>query len=548
MFLKILTCFGKGVIGLRECIKNDLKTFLQAKIECIWIQTKEEAKVVEDIRELKISLKNIPKIANMELHSWSITEGVSCIPDNNYEKIECDSKIKEFPMLFSYIKKKQAVSQNIWLLRDLHIALKDPKCQRFIRDLKEYEGLYNPLIVISPECNIPGDIAHLFKIIQYDLPSEEEIRKTIVDTNDALVSMKTRENDSIHIASDEEIAQAVKACKGLTLKEIEMALRESVVRLHAIDPSFLANTKVELVKKTGVLDYVTTPITFKDIGGNRNIKNWLEDSKIAFSAEARDFGVDRPKGFVAVGIPGCGKTLLANAFANELHIPMLEFSISKIMNKLVGESERKIDQALQVARACAPCVLLFDEVEKMLSNTGGGQNDGGVTNRVLQSILKFMNEDTGVYVVMTSNDISQLPPEFTRAGRVDAIWYFGLPSDEERKEIFRVHFGHKNRNVTDEVLSTAVEKTQGYTGAEIQQVVKNAMLKAFNRYKKDGNKEITIDDILYAAKSVVPISQSSREKIAALENFCRTRARMASETQTATEKTDKVEDSFLLDF
>jgi SpoVK/Ycf46/Vps4 family AAA+-type ATPase len=223
--------------------------------------------------------------------------------------------------------------------------------------------------------------------------------------------------------------------------------------------------------------------------------------------------------------------------------------MSKVMNKLVGESERKIDHALQVAQACAPCILLFDEVEKCL--VGNSQSDGGVTNRILQSILKFMNDnDSGVYVVMTSNDVSQLPPEFTRAGRLDATWYFGLPNATEREAIFKVHFGHKNKTVGDVILKRAVAATKGYTGAEIQQVVKNTMIKAFQRYKEDGNANITVDDVVAAAAEVIPVSQSSREKIAALENYCRTRARFASGTVDTPQKEQEEEsdeEGFLLD-
>ena len=129
---------------------------------------------------------------------------------------------------------------------------------------------------------------------------------------------------------------------------------------------------------------------------------------------------------------------------------------------------------------------------------------------------------------MTSTDIAQLPPEFTRAGRLDAIWYFGLPTEEERRSIFKVYFGKKNRNVGDIILNEAVRLTDGYTGAEIKQVVEGAMRKAFVRYKKDGDKTLNIDDITAAINEVIPVSESSREKIAALENYCRTRARWAS--------------------
>ena len=536
---------------MRNSIAEDLKVLLKAKINCIWIQTQEEKEVLTDLKDLLIQEE---KFSSMHIQLWSRTEGVTQIPLYSYEKVEkTDAKLKEPPALFTAIRKHQCEDQgeaNVWLLRDFHTVVTDPKVQRLVRDLKEYSSKhYNPIVVISPAIEIPADISRLFRVIEYGLPTEDTVREMVVAANDTLSRARAAHPEQdVKVATSEELVSLVRACMGLTVKEIEMALNESMVRYHALDLDFLSKNKVELVKKTGVLDYKNPTTSFADIGGNEAIKKWLEEAKGAFSDEARAFGVDKPKGYMAVGIPGSGKTAMANALANELHVPLLEFSMSKVMNKLVGESERKIDHALQVAQACAPCILLFDEVEKCL--VGNSQSDGGVTNRILQSILKFMNDnDSGVYVVMTSNDVSQLPPEFTRAGRLDATWYFGLPSAEERKAIFEVHFGHKNKTVGDVILRRAVEATKGFTGAEIQQTVKNAMVKAYQRYKEDGNANITIDDVVLAAADVIPVSRSSREKIAALENYCRTRARFASEVVATApvEKEESNEPDFLLD-
>ena len=539
---------------MRSSIAEDLKVLLKAKIDCVWIQTHEEKEVLDDLREL---LSQESKLSDMNIQLWSRTEGVTTIPVFSYQpKEEIDAKLKEPPALFSkirYEQTNQAGSPNIWILRDFHTVITDPKVQRFVRDLKEYKSShYNPLVVISPAMEIPSDVARLFRVIEYGLPTEETVRRMVITANDKLARSATPDND-VHVCDSDELIAVTRACMGLTVKEISMALNESMVRYHALDLDFLSRNKIELVKKTGVLDYKIPNVTFADIGGNEAIKAWLLEAKGAFSDEARAFGVDKPKGFVSVGVPGAGKTLLANAFANELRVPLLELSMSKIMDKLVGQSERKIDHALQVAKACAPCVLLLDEVEKMLGGATMSSNasDGGVTNRVLQAILKFMNDnDSGVYVVMTSNDVSQLPPEFTRAGRLDATWYFGLPNATEREAIFKVHFGHKNKTVGDVILKRAVAATKGYTGAEIQQVVKNTMIKAFQRYKEDGNANITVDDVIAAAAEVIPVSQSSREKIAALENYCRTRARFASGivgTPQKEQEDESEEEGFLLD-
>lgn len=351
---------------MRKSIE-DLRILLKAKIDCIWIQTHEEKEVLDDLKEL---IASESKMSDTNIQLWSRTEGVTKIPVYSFEQVEKpDAKLKEPPALFSAIRNNQNEpngASNIWVLRDFHTVITDPKVQRFVRDLKEYNGKhYNPLLVISPAMEIPSDVARLFRVIEYGLPSESMVQRMVEKANDKLACNKTPDND-IHVSTPEEIMSVVRACMGLTVKEIGMALNESMVRYHALDLDFLSRNKIELVKKTGVLDYKIPNVTFADIGGNEAIKKWLEEAKGAFSDEARAFGVDKPKGFVSVGVPGAGKTLLANAFANELHVPLLELSMSKIMDKLVGQSERKIDHALQVAKACAPCVLLLDEVEKML--------------------------------------------------------------------------------------------------------------------------------------------------------------------------------------
>ena len=145
-----------------------------------------------------------------------------------------------------------------------------------------------------------------------------------------------------------------------------MVLKESLTKYHTLDLNFISNSKIQAVKKSGALDYRIPKYSLNDIGGNNALKDWLYEVKDLFTDEATEFGLTKPKGYMSVGIPGCGKTALAEAFAGTMKVPLLILSINRIMNRMVGESEKKIVQALQVAKACAPCVLLLDEVEKVL--------------------------------------------------------------------------------------------------------------------------------------------------------------------------------------
>lgn len=224
------------------------------------------------------------------------------------------------------------------------------------------------------------------------------------------------------------------------------------------------------------------------------------------------------------------------------------------MNKLVGESEKKIDQAFRIAKACAPCVFLFDEVEKALSGTrSSNASDAGTTSRVFSTVLKFLNDNNnGVFVVMTSNDVTQLPPELTRSGRLDAMWYFSLPTEEERKDIFRIHLGKTGKEIPESVIEAAAKATVNYTGAEIKDIVKQAMWKAYKRFHDDKVNTLTEDDVVSAAREIIPIFRSSQEKIAYLESWANGRARYTNGTIDDnghnTGKDDQLIDDLLDDF
>ena len=531
-------------------MKNNIAEFkdcIKARTQCIWIQTEEEELAIKSIQHI-VTLTD-PAIS---IKVWSRTEGLFKLGIdnniiNNNESVRTD--LKDIFKLFQYIKNcmyggyddddnELEPSKNLFILRDFDAFL-TPEGIRCIRDLKEYskkKEAYNPIVIMSQNDNIPSSLSRLFKLINCGLPDKEEINEVINDTLNVIMkklSSKStlKEKSSEKQYTDTDIQNIAQSCSGLTLKEIKNLIIESFVKFGKLDLDYITIKKIQSVKKSGVLDYMIPRITLDNIGGNFAIKKWLLETKELFSERAKQFGLSKPKGYLSIGVPGAGKTCLAEAFAGTLHVPLLSLGMGKIMSRFVGESERKILQALEVAKASAPCVLLIDEVEKALGGVNSSNNsDGGATARVFMEILKFLNDnDSGVYVIMTSNDVSQLPPELTRSGRLDAQWYFGFPEEQERKEIFKIHFGKYNKNVEEEVLDEAVNSTYNFTGAEIKEVVKNTMIKAFIRSKQDQNSEITIDDIYLAIQEVIPIYKSSKEVIMALQSFCKGRVRNVNE-------------------
>lgn len=525
---------------MRECM-TDLINSIKSRKPCIWIKTQEESLTIKDIRQ--ISMINLPK-ANIVI--WSQTEGATIYNSvDNSSSGKSIKKLANIDNLFSFIKlntyggtdnndKVVKPEPNIFILRDYNNLFNDPKSIRFIRDLKEYhkqKEAYNPIIVLSQIDNIPTQLTRLFKLIDYGLPNRNEILSCINETINNIKAVSLKQNKQCKIPTQEELNNLVNSCLGLTIQEIQETVIESFIKFKEANLDFITQKKIESIQKSGVLDYKIPNTTLEDIGGNEVIKQWLLEMKELFSDEAKEFGLKKPKGYLSVGVPGAGKTCLAEAFAGTMHMPLLSLSMGRIMSRFVGESERKIMQALDVAKASAPCVLLIDEVEKALGGINSSNNtDGGVTARVFMEILKFLNDnDYGVYIIMTSNDVSQLPPELTRQGRLDAKWFFDFPKENERKEIFKIHFSKYNKEINSDLLDLAVSKTNDFTGAEIQEIVKNTIRKSFIRFKKDNNDELKEEDITSAINEIIPISKTSKESILALKSYCSNRFRSVNE-------------------
>lgn len=525
---------------MRECM-TDLINSIKSRKSCIWIKTQEESLTIKDIRQ--ISMINLPK-ANIVI--WSQTEGATIYNSvDNSSSSKSIKKLANIDNLFSFIKlntyggtdnndKVVKPEPNIFILRDYNNLFNDPKSIRFIRDLKEYhkqKEAYNPIIILSQIDNIPTQLTRLFKLIDYGLPNRNEILSCMNETINNIKAVSLKQNKQCKIPTQEELNNLVNSCLGLTIQEIQETVIESFIKFKEANLDFITQKKIESIQKSGVLDYKIPNTTLEDIGGNEVIKQWLLEMKELFSDEAKEFGLKKPKGYLSVGVPGAGKTCLAEAFAGTMHMPLLSLSMGRIMSRFVGESERKIMQALDVAKASAPCVLLIDEVEKALGGINSSNNtDGGVTARVFMEILKFLNDnDYGVYIIMTSNDVSQLPPELTRQGRLDAKWFFDFPKENERKEIFKIHFSKYNKEINSDLLDLAVSKTNNFTGAEIQEIVKNTIRKSFIRFKKDNNDELKEEDITSAINEIIPISKTSKESILALKSYCSNRFRSVNE-------------------
>jgi SpoVK/Ycf46/Vps4 family AAA+-type ATPase len=282
--------------------------------------------------------------------------------------------------------------------------------------------------------------------------------------------------------------------------------------IEAGDLSLIIEEKEQIIAKSGVLEILKLDDSIDDVGGLDRMKDWLRKKSQVLDGlnEAVKYGVDIPKGLMIVGMPGCGKSLTAKATAKLFGVPLIRLDVGKLLGKYVGESESNMRRAISIAEAISPCVLWVDEIEKAFSGIGQAGGSHEVTTRLFGFFLTWLQEkDNTVFVVATSNDISCLPPEFLRKGRFDEIFLVDFPNDDERKSIFEIHLKKRGKWSTDIDVVQLLEKTKGFSGADIESVVKNTIESAF----LSGKKSVSTEDLIQEIKDTKPISKSLQEKI-----------------------------------
>jgi SpoVK/Ycf46/Vps4 family AAA+-type ATPase len=298
------------------------------------------------------------------------------------------------------------------------------------------------------------------------------------------------------------------------------------MKCKKLDPEVIGKIKTDTIRRNGIVEIVENNSGDMDsIGGLSAIKTWLKKRVAGFTKEAREFGIQSPKGYLIIGISGCGKSEIAKVTASLLKVPMLRLDGGKIFGNFVGDSERNMRTALRTADVMAPCLLFIDELDKALSGSqSSGQCDSGTTSRVVGTLLQWMQDKTTpVFVVATANDVSKLPPETLRRGRFDQIFFVDLPDNEEREQIWNIHIKKVNRKPNDYDLDRLSKETEGYTGAEIASIVGDGLCNAFHEQT-----EPTTDIFSAAIQETVPLSRTMRERITSMRQWADGRAIRAS--------------------
>ncbi len=506
-----------------------LANLIRARFPLIYITTFEEDRVTKYIKSIVTDEKQVkyPR----EVFIWTQTKGL--INDTTGKTInDTDSPCKAL----EYIRKYERDS--VFILYDFHTNF-GPKGRqadygiiRKIRDIVpdlKLGTVRKTVFFISPELLIPESLQKEITIFDFPLPTLKEIKSkfnSMLNQNSAVKNELT----------DEEKDKLCKAALGLTLQEAEGAFALAMVndgKINAEDIKIIMEEKVQVIRKTGILEFIKSDYSIKDIGGLDNLKNWLLKRNNSWSEKAKKYCIPAPKGVLVTGVPGCGKSLTAKAMSTIWQLPLLKLDFGKVFSGLVGSSEENMRRALATAEAVAPSILWIDEIEKGLSGLGSN-GDSGVSSRIFGQFLTWMQEkEAPVFVIATANNISGLPPELLRKGRFDEIFFVDLPTMEERKEIFKLHLEKrlKNEEVASEIrqypnLFTELAKmTEGFIGSEIEQVVVSALCDAFFE-----NRPLRFEDLAKNIQTTVPLSMTQREQILALRAWANVRAVSAAKT------------------
>jgi MoxR-like ATPase len=497
----------------------DVTALLRARNPLLWISTREEGRAERLIAEACAS-------ASYPARFWDCATGVSDITGQPVGPGETCTDPAE---VLRFIR--GARERGVWILRDLPPWLRDPGVMRSLRSLSRGLALSpreqaRAIVVLTPETKIPDELSGHAIAIEWPLPDREEIGR-ILDARINSVPEVDAEGKPFRatIAPNGVRDSAIDAAVGLTEAEADSCYAKSLVQLRRIDPVTVAQEKKRVIAREKVLEwYDPIPGGLEAVGGLDLLKGWLSTRKSAFSPKARAYGLPAPKGVLMLGPPGCGKSFTAKAIATGWGMPLLRFDIGALLSKWVGESGSNVRRALKVAETMAPCVLWIDEIEKGMPTGGAGGADGGVGSDILGAFLSWMQERQGsVFVVATSNDVRALPPELLRKGRFDEIFWIDLPTYTERIEIVKAALRSNGRAPIEGVEQVAIV-TEGFTGAEISALIPNAMYRAF----ADGERPISIDDLVRCADATVPLSKTSKEKIATLREWAKDRTRMAT--------------------
>nr|YP_009497412.1 hypothetical protein ycf46 [Biddulphia biddulphiana]AWT40125.1 hypothetical protein ycf46 [Biddulphia biddulphiana] len=486
---------------------DELTLLLKARYPIIYINTIEEDRVEYIIR------KNIKTTLNRSIYSWDFVDGYTNNPNN-------EGFAKRNPLqALELVERLTAETPAIFLLKDFNRFFTDISVSRKLKNISRILKLQpKTIVIIGSELNIPKELQDLITVLQFNLPFESEINQEL----NRLIS-------SLNIKIDQQLFENLsQACQGLSLERIRRVLSKIIATHKTIDENcitILLSEKKQIISQTEILEYWSVNEKITNLGGANNLKDWLKKRKTSFGIQASNYGLPTPRGLLLVGLQGTGKSLTAKAIANEWQLPLLKLDVGKLFGGIIGESESRLRQTINVTESLSPCILWIDEIDKAFSNHES-KGDSGTSNRVLATFISWLSEKTKpVFVVATANNVNLLPLEIIRKGRFDEIFFLDLPNKQEREEIFKIHiqdFRPNNWKTFD--FSKLAQLSESFSGAEIRQSIIEGMYQAF--YEK---REFTTADICLAIKELIPLALLETDQTLKLQDWASSgRIRLAS--------------------
>ena len=467
---------------------------------CLWVATSEPHRAERDLaaqvrQEWTSRFGEEPKEGQLVISRWDVLGGLRDLLTGQTigspDPVDAISSFSQLP--------GEMVIGFFW---NLHTFLEPGVVQGILNGVEFWKREGKVLVILSPSTQVPGELEKYVTIIDFSLPNVDGLRRILA----SMVKSAKEYNEGLQDPTEEEELALITAGKGLSAFEFENALALSLATEGSFSPSVVLEMKEQLVKKAEALEFFkpSDEDNFSHIGGLDNLKTFcLSTCKSPLS-----------KGTLLLGVPGTGKSAFSKALGGEAGLPALSLNIGAVFGSLVGESERRIREALKVVEAMAPCVLFIDEIEKgMAGSQASGITDSGVTARVVGTFLTWMQEcKVHVYVIATCNSIDKLPPEMLRAERWDAIFFIDLPTPEEQAKIWEIWGSYYNVDIS------RLPNCQGWTGAEIRTCCRLASMMDCS--------------LIEASKFVIPLATTMGEKIEALREWAKGRAIPASNIET----------------
>ncbi|GHU84009.1 ATPase AAA [Spirochaetia bacterium] len=502
----------------KRTLEDELLNLIRANARVIQIISYETLRV-------HALLVHLAKTLDRELYVWNRVDGIQKYEFSKREFVPEDADARTPDKPFDFFKKKDKL---ILLLEDFHPNLTAELSHEPIKRIRNAAFSQAPgktLVLSQPFRRLPPELEKEVHVMEIPYPDHEVIasifKKVCRDIGKAEAGKEPEPDNEL-----------ITAALGLTIMEAEKAFSLAYIEEGTLTKEqvpLVIREKENVIKKSGHLEYYHAEEKVEDVGGLDNLTSWLKKRGRGFEKEAGDFGLDYPRGIMLLGVPGTGKSLTAKAIANLWHFPLLKLDMGKIFGGFVGDSERNIREALKIAEAIAPSILFIDEIEKGLSGSASsGKTDGGTTSRVLGTFLSWMQDKKKpVFVVATANNIDALPPELLRKGRVDEIFFVDLPTETEREAILAIHLAKKKQDPAHFDLKRIAEAGKGFSGAELEEAVKEALFQAYD----DNKRTMVNEDIISAIKKTSPLSKTRHDEINTMRNWAQEGRAAAASSQ-----------------